>query len=253
MKYTDHFGNMCTRYVDCPQVISFFFASSNKIDVHNQLRQDCLRLTKKWITQDPLFCLGMMLVGISVTDTFLLANHHKVINYSSNACKEKEQKISIQRFAGILAQQLIDVAKKISGPSLRFLPENSEGNGVELRISNAKSDFSLPTFAPTLSSSTPEEKNTIHSLPDANGMLHHLVRYEVTKDLSCRQRTKMRKASCASQTTRDVTLANTALNVERVLAWATNVNIEIAFMSTCIRSKELEGTQRKTDAYLKLR
>jgi len=206
MKYTDSFGNVCTRYVDRPQVISHFFASSNKIDVHNQLRQDCLRLEKKWITQDPFFRLGTTFIGINVTDTFLLANYHKVINHSSNAGEEKEQKISIQRFAGILAQQLIDMAKKISGPSLRFLPEDSECSGVELRISDAKSDFSSPTFAPSLSTSVPEEKKTIRSLPDANGMWHHLIRYEVTKDPSGRKRTKMRKCKLciANNKRRDV-------------------------------------------------
>jgi hypothetical protein len=90
MKYTDSFGNVCTRYVDRPQVILNFFASSNKIDVHNQLRQDCLRLKKKWIIQDPFFRLGTTFVCINVTDTYLMVNYHKVINYSSNACEEKE-------------------------------------------------------------------------------------------------------------------------------------------------------------------
>jgi hypothetical protein len=42
MKYTDSFGNVCTRYVECPQVVSNFFACSNKIDTHNQLHQDSL-------------------------------------------------------------------------------------------------------------------------------------------------------------------------------------------------------------------
>jgi hypothetical protein len=105
--------------------------------------------------QDPFFCLGTTLVGINVPDAYLLANYHKVINFLPNACEEKEQKINIQGFLGILAQQLIDTAKKISGPPQRFLPEESEG--------------------------------------DNNGNLHCLVRYEVTKDPSGWQRTKMRK------------------------------------------------------------
>jgi hypothetical protein len=49
---TDLFSNICTRYVDHPQVISIFFASSNTINTHNQLRQDNLRLEKKWMTQN---------------------------------------------------------------------------------------------------------------------------------------------------------------------------------------------------------
>ncbi len=47
MKYTDPFGNIFTRYVNWPQVIPNFFASSNRIDTHDQLCQDCLRLEKK--------------------------------------------------------------------------------------------------------------------------------------------------------------------------------------------------------------
>jgi hypothetical protein len=55
MKYTDTFGNICTRYVDRPQVVSIFFAGSNVIDTHNQLCQDNLKLKKKWMTQNPCF------------------------------------------------------------------------------------------------------------------------------------------------------------------------------------------------------
>ena len=83
MKYTDSFGNVCTCFVDHPQVISNFFASSNTIDTHNQLHQDCLRLEKKWITHDPYFRLTTTYIGINVIDAFLLANYHKVINDTS--------------------------------------------------------------------------------------------------------------------------------------------------------------------------
>jgi hypothetical protein len=37
MKFTDSYGNVVTRYVDHPQVISKFFQTSNVIDTHNQL------------------------------------------------------------------------------------------------------------------------------------------------------------------------------------------------------------------------
>jgi hypothetical protein len=47
MKYTNSFGNISSRYVDCPQVVSNFFAASNVIDTHNQLCQDNLKLEKK--------------------------------------------------------------------------------------------------------------------------------------------------------------------------------------------------------------
>jgi hypothetical protein len=55
MKYMDSYGNICTRYVDQPQVISIFFASSNVINTHNQLCQDSLKLEKKWAMHNPWF------------------------------------------------------------------------------------------------------------------------------------------------------------------------------------------------------
>jgi hypothetical protein len=96
MKYTDSFGNVCTRLVDWPDMISKFFASSNTTNTHNQLHQDCLKLKKKWITCDPFFRLATTLIGINVTDTFLLANHHKVINYSTLTEDQDGPKIGIK-------------------------------------------------------------------------------------------------------------------------------------------------------------
>jgi hypothetical protein len=92
MKYTDSYGNVCTRYVDRPEVMSNYFAHSNTIDVHNQLRQDSLKLKKKWIMQEPFFCLGTTMIGINVTNTYLLANYHGVINVSKIGNEEKASK-----------------------------------------------------------------------------------------------------------------------------------------------------------------
>jgi hypothetical protein len=50
MKYTDGYGNICTHLVDRPDLIAKFFASSNVVDTHNQLRQFLLALEKKWLT-----------------------------------------------------------------------------------------------------------------------------------------------------------------------------------------------------------
>ena len=94
MKFTDSYGNVVTRYVDRPEVISNFFRSSNVIDTHNQLRQDLLQLEKNWLPKNPYFRLATTLIGINVTDAYLLANHHKVINSSANGSDEK--KIGIQ-------------------------------------------------------------------------------------------------------------------------------------------------------------
>jgi hypothetical protein len=93
MKFTDFYGNIVTHFVDHPQVVSIFFKTSNAIDTHNQLCQDLLQLKKKWLTKNPYFRLATMLLGINVTDIFLLANHHKLINGGSGS---HDEKISIQ-------------------------------------------------------------------------------------------------------------------------------------------------------------
>ena len=190
MKYTDTYGNICTRYVDRPEVISKFFASSNVIDTHNQLRQDLLQLEKKWLTKNPFFRLATTLTGINVTDTYLLANYHKVINLSNEPALK--QKISIRRFAGMLALQLIRNSKRLGASSSRFRPED-DSNEVVPVVSivepsrSGVSDLSSPDFA----SST--EKNIARSLQDANGRTHYLVKYDITKDPSGRSRCKKRK------------------------------------------------------------
>jgi hypothetical protein len=66
----------------------------------------------------------MMLIGINLTDCFLLAGHHKLINYSSNYGADGK-KISIQYFAGMLSHQLILATKSLSAiATTQFLPED---------------------------------------------------------------------------------------------------------------------------------
>ena len=55
MKYTDPFGNVKTRLVNCPALLSKFFLDSNTIDCHNQSQQHDLALKKCWHTQDAYF------------------------------------------------------------------------------------------------------------------------------------------------------------------------------------------------------
>jgi len=175
-------GYRYSRNVDWPQVISNFFGSSNKIDIHNQLHQDCLKLEKQWITQDPYFHLGTTFVGINVTDTFLLENYHKLINYSSNACEEKELKVSTQRFSGILAHQLIEFGRKLNEPSHKYLPDDNDN---PLNIINVYFGSTGNYSSPTVDSSL-QRKRIFRSLSDVNGTSHHLVKYDVTLDPSGR-------------------------------------------------------------------
>jgi hypothetical protein len=68
--------------------------------------------------------LGATMIAINVTDTYLLANYHKLINYSPTSDDDKTEKIGIKRFAGILAFQLIEMGKKLTSGPLKFLEED---------------------------------------------------------------------------------------------------------------------------------
>ena len=49
-RFPDKNGNVNKREVPRPAVISDYFKVSNKVDIHNQLRQFCLQLEKCWVT-----------------------------------------------------------------------------------------------------------------------------------------------------------------------------------------------------------
>ena len=105
MKYTDGYGNICTRLVDRPDLIAKFFASSNVIDTHNQLRQFLLALEKKWLTQNAYFRLATTYLGINVVDTYHLANHHKIINVSANDEKKMSALLQVTWQTSLLPKQ----------------------------------------------------------------------------------------------------------------------------------------------------
>jgi hypothetical protein len=71
------------------------------------LRQDLLQLKKKWLTKNPFIQLTTTLIRIHVTDAFLLASHHKVINVNGDTGPPN---LSTHQFAGMLAFQLIQKA-----------------------------------------------------------------------------------------------------------------------------------------------
>ena len=50
-RFPDKNGNVNKRLVHRPSVLSDYWKVSNKVDVHNQLRQFCLRLEKYWVSQ----------------------------------------------------------------------------------------------------------------------------------------------------------------------------------------------------------
>ncbi len=100
---------------------------------------------------------------------------------------QQGEKITIQHFAGILAYQLIEMAKQLEGSgSSKFLPEVSH---EVVTIQDSSSSFSSPTLTCLLAVTS--GRHVIWTSPDASGLVHYLVKYEVTTDPSEQKRTKM--------------------------------------------------------------
>ena len=126
MKYTDVNGNVCIREVERPAIISNFFHNVNTIDVLNHLRQYCLKLEKKWVTQSGYFRIHTTVTGINVVDTMMLCIHHGLLQQHKTGIQVKHflnkcgvdrdddeddiTKYSMTTFAGILARQLLNMA-----------------------------------------------------------------------------------------------------------------------------------------------
>jgi len=101
-----------------------------------------------------------------------------VLNCSKRSDDDQERKITIQRFAGILANQLIQLANKPgSGKGDRFLPEDEEGFAVS--VAEPLIDMSSPMLTSSLAITA--GKNVIQSDCDANGLTHFLVKYKVSQ------------------------------------------------------------------------
>ena len=71
------------------------------------MRQFELKLEKKWLIENPYFRLVTTLIGISVTDTWKLVGHHKILT-----CPRTNE-LPINVFGGILCKQIIQYASKI--------------------------------------------------------------------------------------------------------------------------------------------
>jgi len=188
MKYTDPHGNVCTRLVERPKVISDFFADSNKIDSHNQARQFELGLEKSWVTQDPYFRLATTLLGISVVDAWKLGDYHRLFNWS------RKNPIGIRYFAGILAKQLIANSSHLGQPIGRFAPslfETAPLQEIESRVVSMDETFHSASVS-SISPDDPKLLIPIRTLVDCNGQQHHQVSFPVSQQPNGRKCTKKR-------------------------------------------------------------
>ena len=194
MKYADVFGNVQTRNVDRPEMISNFFSQSNVIDNHNHLRQFLLALEKKWVTQKAYFRLATTLIGMNVVDTYLLMRHHRIID---SGIKFDNERMTITKFAGVLAYQLMELATgdSLKIPKAGFVSDVSESDDVRTPKMNKLHGILKKRKESPISSITfdHDDPNIIRFLQDRAGTIHVLSRYPKTTDPSGRKRTLCRK------------------------------------------------------------
>ncbi len=119
--------------------------------------------------KSPYFFLTTTVLGTYVTDTFLLANHHCIINHTTSF--QDEKKIGIQHFVGMLAFQLLKNAKQLGCPQQHFVPEEVQQEPQKSVVS----DLLDPSIANS-------DKPVVWVLQDVNGRTHYLVK--ITKDPS---------------------------------------------------------------------
>ena len=79
IRFPDWFGNVTFREVPRPKILNTYFEGANMIDRHNHYRQGVLSLEEKWVTTNGHFRILTTLIGMNVTDTFLLAKHHDML------------------------------------------------------------------------------------------------------------------------------------------------------------------------------
>ena len=193
MKFCDEMGNVQTRFVDRPEIVSTFFDNSNAVDRHNQVRQFELKLEKKWLTENPYFRLVTTLIGISVTDTWKLAGHHKILTRHSS------KDLPINLFGGILCKQLLQYASKIE---LMEKMEINVTHGVDHQdimsgISTATTDISTTQYESSVKIRKRKFEGWIIEQPeliylDKNNEEHSLCKFAKTEGTTGKRYRKAR-------------------------------------------------------------
>jgi hypothetical protein len=189
MKFTDGFGNLKVREVERPAVLSDFFLDSNKVDCHNQARQHDLALEEKWVTTDCWFRLATTIVGMNLTDAWKLADYHRIINWG----RTEDNRMTVQRFAGVVGKQLIRNASMFSEENNLFaIPSSlSLPQGTQVTSTEASTSINLSTLS-ELTGAQERVLIPVRTLVDTNGQQHHQVQYPVVESKSGKKHTKTR-------------------------------------------------------------
>ena len=69
-RFVDNNNHLIHRNVQIPEACSVYYHYSNLIDIHNQTRQNDLKLEKYWVTTDGYFIIWTTMLGICITDSW---------------------------------------------------------------------------------------------------------------------------------------------------------------------------------------
>lgn len=115
-QFPDELGNILTREVSRPAVVSRYFLNFNLVDVHDHLRQHELALEEKWVSKSDKagkFRLWTTIRGLTAIDTMLAVKTH------SSPFHPTRTKIT-REFIELLAEEMID--NEIDGSMSRPTP-----------------------------------------------------------------------------------------------------------------------------------
>jgi hypothetical protein len=151
-KYHDELGNVLTREVARPAVVSRYFCKFNKVDIHDHLRQHELALEEKWVGKDEKagkFRMWSTIRGVSAIDTMLALKSHSHKGHSI-------RKVSTRDFIDLLAEEMVD--NEIDGSTPRPSPPK--------RIRPVSGDLNMPA-----SSGQTHDLETIGHMSDVRALL----------------------------------------------------------------------------------
>jgi hypothetical protein len=174
MKYTDDLGNVHVRYVDRPEIITNFFERLNMINKHKQVCQFELALEKRWLTQNPYFCLHTTIIGFNVVDCYKLLEHHEIINH---CIPNKDYKMTMTQFASILANQLInnaDLLLSVYSPLLQEVSSLLDAPS-KISVSNAPQELISSTSTSTSTLATDQLQISLRKTANSNRTEHHQI------------------------------------------------------------------------------
>jgi len=202
---------------------------------------------KKWVTHNPWLRLATTLVGITVTDTFLLSIYHQIIDMSKRSHDDQESKVSIERFARILVHQLINLAEKQKGN--KYLPEEEEALRFIFSTSDSRNDLS--TQMQTTGFGVTAGRNVICSSIDANNILHYLIKYDMTTDPCGRKCTKMHKCKLCLEKGKQRDVGQYCITFGESYSLCNNCNERDCFGEHIKNIKQITRQTKKSENYHK--